>query len=55
MFGKEITLDDKELKYLMDKGCIKDISTKTLEIDLFAKRKKNNRTFFTIGECKFEN
>lgn len=54
MFGKNIMLDEKEIKYLVDKGCIKDNSTKTIELDLFAKRKERNRTIYAIGECKFE-
>ena len=54
MFGKEIKPNEKELQYLIDRGCIKDISTKTIELDLFAKRKERNRTIYVIGECKFE-
>ena len=50
--GKEWRLDSIQTDDLIKRGCIKDVQTKTIEIDVYGESSTLNQDYILIGECK---
>ena len=53
--GKEWRIDSSQIEDLTKRGCIKDVQTKTIEIDIYGETSTPNQDYILIGECKAKN
>ena len=50
-----VNISDDECALLYSHICIKDKSTKSIEIDLYGEKRKNGIPYYCLGECKYIN
>ncbi|MEJ2248616.1 MAG: hypothetical protein P8Y97_03020 [Candidatus Lokiarchaeota archaeon] len=50
--GKNWAINKPEIKILVKEKCQKNMTTQSIEIDIFGKKETNNRTTYILGECK---
>jgi len=53
--SKEWEVNLEELNELNEKSCLKDKTSKTIEIDVYGKKEIEGKTIYLLGECKFKN
>lgn len=53
--SKEWRIDSSQIEDLTKRGCIKDVQTKTIEIDIYGETSTPNQYIILIGECKAKN
>jgi len=53
--GKEWRIDSSQSEDLIKRGCVKDVQTKTIEIDIYGESSTLNQDHILIGECKAKN
>ena len=53
--GKNWSIEEQELKLLVENNCYKDYSNKSIEVDIFGSKVVNDTLVYVLGECKFRN
>jgi len=53
--SKDWALKSEEIDILFENKCIKDRSSKTIEIDVYGKKEIEGKRVYLLGECKYKN
>jgi len=51
--SKNWVLDNEEIQKFNQEGCLKDVSSRTVELDIYGSKREGNRNTYILGECKY--